>query len=617
MTLPGGEKPAQGGTSKGQHIIMVITHLKLESFRSFVGTDLEMGAPRVFVTGLNGAGKTTLKEAIRYALTGRAIGVDGKGSGQQKLVPDGQQHVSVTADVGGLGAIQRSFDTGGSTLKVEGFSGDTKAQQAALYDKLQITEPFLQACLESRVFLDLEHAAAKDLVLNLLNVRVKLGDDETVYTLAELDALYDKAFEDRKLVKRQLAAFQMPVKPADESHAKVEDLDRTLVERRSALDALLTTTGETRGTRDALTSRRARLVGMADHELPPALRDAQDALADAEATAAATAAAPVVEDVPEAGDPARLPFLLSQIAALEAHKPKNGCVLCGDVPCETPAAKFTKVIKIVKTEAEALTEALPLDAAPTVDPKAEAQAKVDRCRQVVRACEDAITRETQRVADLADLDRQLAELPDLTAQDKQIADLRARIARGTEIRTAAAAYWSAAEAHKIAVEKATTLRASVDELEKLCDVLGPSGVRVQALGTAIAGFEQAINTFTAPYGLTVAFALDPWGVTVNKRSASTYSKSEQHRIGIAIQLAVAMLSGLKFAIVDELDMLDEANRNAMAKLLIQSPLDQILILGTRETSQPLPTVPQMPGVMLAYRLVNEQGRSRVVERAAV
>ncbi len=130
-----------------------------------------------------------------------------------------------------------------------------------------------------------------------------------------------------------------------------------------------------------------------------------------------------------------------------------------------------------------------------------------------------------------------------------------------------------------------------------------------ALAAALDPFLAAINSFTATFGWTVSIVAEPWAVMVNGRPVSTYSKSAQYRIGIALQIAIARLSGLSFCIVDELDMLDVSNREAVGKMLMASDLEQVIILGTREPGSALPNV----SGMLAYRLAQKDGRSEVVE----
>jgi hypothetical protein len=77
-------------------------------------------------------------------------------------------------------------------------------------------EGVVTALTRSRAFLDLKHAEAKDLLLQVLNVRVDVGGERL--TLAQLDARYEEAFEARRDAKARAAAIRVPDAPAMRRH---------------------------------------------------------------------------------------------------------------------------------------------------------------------------------------------------------------------------------------------------------------------------------------------------------------------------------------------------------------------------------------------------------------
>ncbi len=615
---------------------MVISQISLKSFRSFVDVEVPTDAPRILIAGLNEIGKTTLgREAIRYVLLGEADVLNGRGSGQDMLVPafNGSSTVSASLTIQGIGTVERTWAPSGSSLRVQGFTGDPSAQQAALLDKLHTTAPFLRACLDSKVFLRLDHKDAKALVLALLNVQIQLGTDpKEVYGLSEIDEMYARAFEDRKDAKRLLARHVLPPQPSQEPHGKVAEIDTKLAERRRQLETVLGQAGEVSGQRETLERRKRNLLSQTPVVIDPKdvadlvskIEEVEERLGIMDETPAEEPARPAQDDPePGIGTEGRLVFLRGRIEALKAHKPKEGCVLDDSIPCPVAKQKFTYVAKEYEAELQAQEAEAPaavpepVTSVTATNPKDALRRQLTALRKALETSQIAIEREEQRQASLRVVETELAELPDTSTRDAEIADLRERIQKGERLRLAAEQHWRAIELFDRELEIHKTLTADVDRLEELCAVLGPNGVRVQALGSAIERFEAAVNEFTKPYGWTVKFELDPWAVRVNDRRVETYSKSQRYRIGIAIQLAVAMLSGLKFAVVDEMDILTEQNRNLMAGMLLNSPLDQIIMLGSRELSQKLPVLPQLPGLLVAYRLHMEDGRSRVVERMTV
>ena len=52
---------------------MRLTHLELKRFRSYVGVDFVLNAPRVLYAGLNGVGKSSIRDGIRWAMTGHCL----------------------------------------------------------------------------------------------------------------------------------------------------------------------------------------------------------------------------------------------------------------------------------------------------------------------------------------------------------------------------------------------------------------------------------------------------------------------------------------------------------------------------------------------------------------
>jgi DNA repair exonuclease SbcCD ATPase subunit len=590
-----------------------IESLDLTAFRSFVNVSLALPASRVLVAGVNGTGKTTIREALKWILTGRCQGLDGKGHGTEVLVPPGSSAVEAAATVAGVGRVARSATNGSGGLTVAGFTGTSQTQQLALYAKLGTQAGLLDAVLDTRAFLDLHHADAKALVLGLLNVHITLGEapDSPTYSLTELDSLYQQAFEDRKIAKKVLAALGTAQKPSEEPQPTVAAVDEQLRKLRAQMEAARTAIGETTGRRGLLESRRESLRGAAprptprgEDELIVQIGDLEERLAIME-----TEAGDALPPAP-AGDTAQPVMLLRHRAeALAAHKPPKGCVLDPSVPCKTPATEFKQAAKQIKAEISLRAD----DAVPAspASPLTAVRQMLAQQTQQLAALQAWQQGDTRRQADLAAVEAELATLPDTSAQDAQIATLRSRIQKGETILRQAQAHWTAVAAYEEQERQRSERRQEVERLETLCTTLGPNGVRVQALQEAIGRFETLVNLSTSQFGWTVRFVLDPWGVVVNDRPVETYSRSEQFRIGIAVQLAIATLSGLHFAVIDELDMLDVANRGIVTQMVLQSPLEQVIVLGTREAGTPLP---KTPGV-IAYRLGQHGGRTVVLEQS--
>ncbi|MBM7855872.1 DNA repair exonuclease SbcCD ATPase subunit [Desulfohalotomaculum tongense] len=95
--------------------------------------------------------------------------------------------------------------------------------------------------------------------------------------------------------------------------------------------------------------------------------------------------------------------------------------------------------------------------------------------------------------------------------------------------------------------------------ERMVKALGPDGIRKTLLGDRLAGFTREINNLlTACTEGRYQLTFTPL-ITRNGRALplKLLSKSEQLRVGIALQTAIAKITGLNFLSVDELDMLDQ------------------------------------------------------------
>ena len=584
---------------------MKITRLELTNFRAATGLVLNLDAPRVLVVGTNGSGKTSCREAIRWLLRGLSEVTDQRGSGQDLLAPHGTQEVSAKLQLAGVGEVTRVHHTvGGSAFAVDTFTGTAGTQQQALYAKLQTSPEMLDAVLDTETFGRLHHADATALVLGLLNVKVRVptrvlsSNDEVYseYSLDELDIKWRTAFDQRKDAKRRLtvlppvAAVPFPdtvkaMMERTESSSPADlllKIETRLGELRTEQGELRQAIGETIGKRSALQAERERVEKLTKTQpsdntaLEQQRVDLQGEIANATYDPVRPAASPGQQVIQ---------ILRSKAEALEQHQPSGGCVLDGDVPCKTPAKQFALRAGAVRQEADILSQQQP----------ASAVANPRNLQRELQAIQDQLKKAYQQRAAieqaggrLAEIDEDLSSLPETTEQEATLAELAEKISRGETLQKETQAYQQALAAADKALESRKALTDEVSRLETLVEQLGPKGLRVAALEAAMGKFETAINAYLATWGWTVEFEVEPWTVHVNGREWKTYSKSERYRIGLGVQFALAQLSGLSFALVDEADMLDVEKRRALAGMVNEAPLEQIIMFSTREPGEKLP-----------------------------
>lgn len=586
---------------------MRIESIQLNAFRSYAGQNFETNAPFVVVSGENGTGKTTLRDAIMWALTGSTCELSGKGASGELLRPsftETAQPVAASVVLPQIGRVERTWqEQAGQALRVTNWTGNLTTQQTALYDHLKAHEGLVRVLCDARAFLRLDHTEAKELLLGVLNVVIQapVGKDDALvpYTLAELDAAYAQAFTDRKVAKKVLAGCVVPNAPESKNYRPVEEYEARLVTLRADLSEMQRAIGGTVAKRQALTDQIHSLKAKIEVVLRRnALRESL--------TASITEAEAQLQSMPEevgAVSAERLAFLRSRTEALSAHDPKGGCVLDAGVPCKTAKKAFEGLSATYQAE---------LDAAAVANPQSSARAGLLRRIESDKAdLARFVAEETSALeSEVEALTAELGSLPAIDEAEAAIAAKAGHIQKGQTITSEARAYFAAVESHQKALQAKQAAAGEVERLERLCDILGPSGVRVQALQAALAGFLEQVNPRMAAWGWTLDFKPDPWKVLVNGREVQTFSLSERFRIGVALQIAIAKVSGLSFIVVDEFDILDPDNNRLTGKMIAQSRLDQVFMLRTRGVNDPLP---QAQGV-IAFRLGKRDGRSVITEK---
>lgn len=623
---------------------MKIEFLALRSFRSFVGINLNLNAPKVYICGENGVGKSSIKTALRWALTGVCEQTDGRGVGWQEMAPEGSTAVKADVQFSSGFSVEREYNPANKALIVNKQPAEITVAQGAIYSHLHVEPAWLNAVLETSYFVDLAHGDAKALVLSLLDVKVDVDMTPLAppqkkiivkMSLEQVQAAYKEAFSKRAAAK--VAAKNHSVPAFDEPEGEmptVAEVREKLADLRKEREALIAASGNVAGQREALQQELRRLQTKGFEPVPTEEAPSEEAIA-ALASAIASAEGELDAAVAELSRtaPARpdavdgvipVAALRKQVDVLMAHQPGRGCVLDAEVSCDTAKIRFTNRAKKIREQIEAAGGDAFQDAPVAADPKGDIvgdiRKRIDRLREKKAADErlraNKLGAEANNAALQATIDgieERLSGLAEDQEAKQALELLSTRISKGEMFETRCAAYWRDKERHDAAVAKREALQQEVAHLEALVEQLGPKGAMVVALAKAIGDFAERINHVTTKFGWTVRFEVEPWRVWVNNRPLESYSESQRFRIGIAVQLAVSALSGLGFVVIDRLDMLTTKNRSEMTALLLSAEeidVQQVIILAARDEDI---AVPQIPG-MLAYRFgMDEQGNTRVME----
>ena len=594
---------------------MIVTKLTVEHFRNIDKWASDLVPPRTMIVGDNAKGKTSRIDAIRYCLTGRCRGLDGAGRNVYLLrtrdIEDRTpMKVEIEIEHGGKAkTVTRSWNGVSSSFKVSGFTGTPQEQENALMTWLGVPSGTLQAILDGETFLTMAHQDAKELLLDTLKVQITDPDTGEILELGQVEAKNAEAIEERKTVKRALTAVGKPIgpdepNPPDEYVAELEDRLKGYVQER---DGLIARRAEIKGAAKGSATTKRQHLEKAQHD---AVRDRERTLKawgfqDFEhvtlATVQASAAECVsrrkalLEDVKtlEAQVTANktgpsYELLLEAVDKIERHQPGQGCVLSVAIACPAKAKIFQDEGKRLKDEAAAVKA--------HSDTTKRIKNQLETVRSQVMVAEEDVKVWSERVetyqamaarvekaaADLAsagDLEAVPAESPEVLQLTRDITTFDAKIEKGKGIIAGKRQLQQEHKAFNSAMQKRAALESDLEAAEKACEKYGPNGIRVQALNQGIAKFEASMTQALQPFGYTLQLSTEPWAILVNKLPLAMLSTSERMRVAVALQCALAEVTGIDFTLIDNLEWLMQAAWRQLVELVKALPaLEQVIMV---------------------------------------
>ena len=626
---------------------MKIDRLSLRCFRSYVEASIDLAPGLNIIAGLNGSGKSTLLDAIAIGLTGTARGSE-SGRGHEDLRRHGDRK---------KWAVQ--LRSGAETFTRQEGEGPRAAVQQRIEAVLGVPGSVIRACLYSGELLRLERKDAQRMILDLakpaaidlpaeireLCAGLKMLPPEATVSLTDLERLYRDVYAKRTDASRALKAIgapDAPVAPAglegmslaamDDQRrvigTKIADLER---QRDQAVRAEAEAAAAPRRIADRLTGIDRELSGWREKLAKlPAHGDAKmRALSLSHQIAAAGEGRSGAETAHrEAGQRLAVAQAALERAATEvsvSEAAPESCPTCGS---KTTAAARKKSLELARDRMKA------------------AEAEVSAARHQVTEAASIL----QATPDVAGLTRQLAELEEREALAAKIVELIAgleaerrvaaaelailegsgaegvdpealatRIAEGRRRLNLLTGHAAAVRAYEQATAGRETAEAEREKLDRLCELLGPDGIRKDlAGGGGVADFQAAVNGHLEGMGFRVdlapLLALED-DALVNGLPTRLLSSSEQIRFGLAFQVAVASACGLGLVVVDDFDRLDPGSRQAALAVLSTCP-HQVIVLSTivgKTTGEFIAMAAERNGAGASYIYVSRdaEGRSTV------
>lgn len=139
----------------------------------------------------------------------------------------------------------------------------------------------------------------------------------------------------------------------------------------------------------------------------------------------------------------------------------------------------------------------------------------------------------------------------------------------------------------------SSLKKRLGALEQLVEFFGPGGAIAQEAGRRVERFRRTLDEHLSAFGYACNLTLEPFNVRISlPRNGCTLvlrqlSESERFRFGVAFQIALAAITGIRFVVIDRADMLDKARRKLLTALLLSSDVEQAIVFATGDEFVPV------------------------------
>ena len=620
---------------------MRITEIKLQSIRSHRETALSLERLST-LSGLNHSGKSSIAQSIGLALCRRCDTTGAGGQGQTDLLRFGEDQglIKLALDLDGTPVELRASLTKRSGLNVTlrnpqdkdwspvQLAADLKADQDVLSCLCDNTffvgmKPSDQKALLAGIVLPSTYEWPEWVKADLHNSRIQPDWDDSPFNTIE--CCYDKSFKARTDVNRSIRDWRAPIASPKYDGPPVEQIREQLALRQSermkvaveqqrlAGDIAQAAQAEAGHKRRALearqriTNERIERGRIADGSLSkPTVKKLE--------TEAAGLAKAISLDTEMQSVALEIGQVKKTLEKLNALGEEGRCPTCTQILDDETFSKISTPFIEQQNQLLAKQERLfderktlgdPAGAQKKLDANASIEADLDRIDKRIKDLERTVASATQEAESI-----KVEELPKPDTLNEQIADLDARIQKGMGFLEAA----SRADALKADADKAAKRKAELDEelarLERLVAYFGPKGIKAALIAQYIGGFETRINATLEKWGYQAALSLEPYGFIV-RRVGSRYacqlhmlSRSEKLRFANAFSVALAVVSGWNFAVLDDSETIVGDDRARFNELLYKSELDQAIVLAA-ETRAQAPAIPGTTFIDLREQIEGE------------
>jgi len=574
---------------------MRILTLTLKNFRLHHETVLDLDRFN-FVRGPNASGKSSIQMAVQYLFTGRCEITDAAGRGAESLIRTGAKELEVSATLENGETICRRRTPRSHIIELNGKRVPVDAAETSLEKRFGSAD-VLSAVLNAGRFIEMSEAEQKKLLAQVVDagkvaIPQEIGDamramneeQPRLTCVADIEAAHRRFYDLRTEASRSVKALGQVAKPdipsdlpsAQEVKKKLEDL-RQQKERLVAQKAEAETSWESAQAR--LKQLQREIEEVSSEILNPSQE--QDLLQlDSQRGHAEKLRLELTDLIAETKT------VETSLAAVEGLKGK--CPTCGQAISEEVKTAEMEPLRERLADLEGLLQG--------VREEFSEYAEIGTAVPRLEGHRKALVRRARLIEEQSKL--QVVQRPNGGELESRMTILVERINKGERVLEKAQQSESATERWETYVRENSTLETKIGLLDRLTEFFGPNGAMMVQASGRVASFSEGLNRHLAAFGYTCNIALEPFEIRVISSnddrlgfSLKHLSESERFRFSVAFQIALAILTGLRFVVIDRADVLDKDKRKLFSGLLMNSGLDQAVVLATSDDAPPS-VVPQ-------------------------
>ena len=631
---------------------MKIKRLELRNFRNHVHSKLDFSdASFVLIKGGNGQGKTSLGQAISLNLAGTTMGLSSDGKGFAEKVAQGEKQSVITTEIQGQHILEKtvtlSMTSRNEVVKCLDAPDETKAIKG-LENFLTRYSDALKIALNTDYFVRMNEKDQKNLLAKLvLPSRYDFPQDKVTSVnglldspidfsgepFAVIETAYKKLYKEREAVNRDVKNFVIPDALPIPKGVDSESLQKELtgireqrVKLQAERDEAVAKANKVEVERATLQTKIENLRAKVDEGKKTIHALDSDILPDEELDKLESIAdrAEELEKLKSqhSGFLGAMRTVDEQIKRLRDVQDQGAtCPTCDqDIDSDKIANLIAELKKeIAQTDAELQKLDTQIE---SIGDCAAAKQKLDKHESAVKEQEELTKSLTDTVAEGKKTRAAIEALGTKEDATLPFSDpLGALQAKEDKVLEQLRPVITAEERAKDIKEKTAQfgkLEAKAKKLDELTKYFDKDGIKAKLIGEHIGSFENKINTVLDRFGFKAILGSDMEFKVCTKRGytgpIAELSKAERQLFYPSFQCAVSIASGIKMAVIDDMDtyLKEDGLRNDMYSSIYSLVKDNLLeqvILIEASTDQ---SVPNPRADNSAYFFVEDGVVSRLV-----